>query len=74
MTELNAQNDEPRYTSVDMYEAWEAGFCWCAQGVDLEDGELFIPEDEPGVEGRDHAEMFGSWIEDYDTEHDIEKS
>lgn len=63
-----APNDEPRYTSVDMWEAWADGARWITDRAEIVDGELHIPPDTPGVEGWDYAEAFGSWIEDYDTE------
>jgi hypothetical protein len=68
MTE-DFQNDGMLYDSADMYAAWQSGFNWCAEGVEIDYGELFIPHDQPGVEGYDHAESFGFWIEEYDSEH-----
>lgn len=57
------------YTSADMYLAWSEEFQWCADrveasGVDAE----YVPYDNPGVEGADHAEAFGSWLNDYDAD------
>lgn len=59
---------EARYDSADMGDAWEAGARWVAERVEIVDGELFVPEDMPGVEGWDYAEAFGSWIEGYDSQ------
>lgn len=54
--------DERRWCDVDMFEAWSAGARWVAERVELDDGELYIPEDAAGVEGRDWAEAFGDWL------------
>lgn len=63
-----APNDVLRYTSLDMFEAWRAGAQWMADRVEIEDGELFVPLDEPCVEGRDWHEECGSWLNDFDAE------
>lgn len=57
-----------KWSDPDMYEAWAAGAQWAIDGVEIEDGELYVPLDDAGVEGRDWAEAFGSWISDYETE------
>lgn len=61
------------WTDADMFEAWKAGFRWCADRVEVfwdgdELDELFIPNDKPGVLGFDHAEACGDWLNDYEAE------
>lgn len=61
---MNAWDD------ADMCEAWAAGARWVADRVEIDDGELYVPEDDAGVEGRDWAEAAGSWLADYEMDLD----
>lgn len=62
------QERTPKWTDYDMHQAWEAGAQWACDRAEIEDGELFVPTDEPGVEGRDWADECGHWLNDYELE------
>ena len=64
---------EERYDSADMFSAWEAGARWVCDRVEIVDGELDIPEDNPGGEGLDRREACGSWLNDLDMERFTEE-
>lgn len=56
------------WSDYDMHQAWEAGAQWACDRAEIEDGELFVPTDEAGVEGRDWADECGHWLNDYQEE------
>lgn len=57
-----------QWSDYDMHQAWEAGAQWACDRAEVEDGELFVPTDDPGVEGRDWANECGHWLNDYQEE------
>lgn len=56
------------WSDADMWEAWAAGFKWCADRAEIVEGELWLPHDRPGIEGFDHREACGDWMSDYEIE------
>jgi hypothetical protein len=59
---------EHKWSDRDMHQAWEAGAQWACDRAEIEDGELFVPTDDPGIEGRDWADECGHWLNDFEEE------
>jgi hypothetical protein len=54
------------WDDADMFEAWSAGYRFCAERAAIVDGELWLPNDRPSVEGLDHREACGFWLGEYE--------